>query len=87
MQAYSHIFESLQLESSYVGDLTVYRIIAEVGELLERWFVKNTDYISTLGYIISGEVPSTNGPNYFDGDHLTQNGNGLWIPRNSEFYL
>lgn len=57
MQAYSRIFESLQLDSSYVGDLTVYRIIAEIGELLERWFVKNTDSISTLGYIISGERP------------------------------
>lgn len=60
--------------------MEVYKIIAEIAEFLERLFVKNIEYISTLAYIISGEMSSTNVPNYFDNCHFIQHRNVLWIP-------
>lgn len=61
--------------------MEVHKIIAEIAEFLERLFVKNIEYISTLGYIISGEMSSTNVPNYFDNCNFIRHRNVLWIPK------
>lgn len=48
----------------------IYEIMAETGELSERSFVKITECISTLGYIISGEMSTLMFFTWFNDCHL-----------------
>lgn len=44
---------SYSLRSSWLSaidsKMEIYEIVAETGELLEEWFIKNTGYVLTLG--------------------------------------